>query len=178
MARHANYQDAPFEPRNEAELCTLFSDLVFMRFNKGLSRVKLNSPGEQRLRASTLINRIFRAWYQTTWGDTGWTDAFRGETPRQELSVRHPDIENGDAMLSVSLEEFISSPYIGNGGGGTRLEVAPKLFTKKDLRSAGGAFLYGLAELKIQPDGVVAPNYDPGFRAFAERLQERKWMGE
>jgi hypothetical protein len=56
--------------------------------------------------------------------------------------------------------------------------VVPKLFTKKDLQSAGGAFLYGLAELKTNKIGVVAPNYDPGFRSFAERLQKITAMAE
>lgn len=178
MAHHTNYQDTPFDPRSEADLCALFSDLVFMRFDKGLTRAKLNVQGEQTLLTSNLINRIFRAWYQIAWGNTGWTDAFGGETPRQELSARYPDIENGDAMLSVVLKKFITSPYMGNGIGGTRLEATPKLFTGKDLRHAGGAFLYGLAELNTHKDGVVAPNYDPGFRVFAERLKKIKTMAE
>lgn len=178
MARHSNYEDSSFEPRNERALCALFSDMIFTRFEKGLSRAKLSTQGEQNLLASNLINRIFRAWYQITWGDRNWTDAFIGETPRQELSAKYPDIESGDAMLSVALEKFIMSPYVGNEEVGTQLEVVSKLFTKKDLRSAGGAFLYGLAELNKHEKGVVAPNYENGFRSFAERLQKIKVMAE
>lgn len=178
MAHHLNYQDAPYRPRSEAELCALFSDLVFMRYDQGLSHAELSAGGRQTLLTSNLINRIFRAWYQIAWGDTSWNDAFAGETPRQELSALYPDIENGKAMLSVVLTEFISSPYMGNCGVGTRLEATPKLFTEKDLQRVGGAFLYGLAELKIHNDAIVAPNYDPGFRIFAERLQQIKAMAE
>lgn len=178
MKHHSNYKNSSFEPRSEAALCALFSDMIFMRLDRGLSQAKLSVSGEQNLLASNLINRIFRAWYQITWGDRSWTDTFIGETPRQELAALHPDIENGNAMLSVALEEFISSPYVGNGNGGTRLEVVPKLFTKGDLQSAGGAFLYGLAELNKHAKGVVAPNYDNGFRSFAERLQKIKTMAE
>lgn len=172
------------DPRDEYEMCSLFGDLLFMRLDRDISNeshqrgLQLNAAARQKLIGSDIINRVFRSWYQTTWGNTDWRDDFAGNTPRQELSAFRPDIGTGDALLSVALEEKILSPLSGDGTGGARLEAIPRLFTRDALSVAGGAFMYGLHELEKNKRGVVAPNYDPDFRRFAQKLERVKQFAE
>ncbi|MHB8913819.1 MAG: hypothetical protein ACYC4I_02305 [Minisyncoccota bacterium] len=172
------------DPRNEQEILMLFNDLLFMRFPRedgdmrGRHNLELNATGQKKLIASDMVNRIFREWYQTTWGNIDWHDDFGGSTARQELSVYRPDIGTGDAILSVQLEEKFLSPFSGDGLGGKRLEATPRIFTREELESAGGAFMYGLREIEKSKGGVVAPNYDPSFRHFAKHMQNVKKSAE
>lgn len=174
------------DPRNEAELCELFGDLLFFRFGDetqtGVEKdfregLVLTREGEASLQKRNLINRIFRAWYQTNWLNTDVSDDFAGSTPRQELAAKYKDIEKGEAMLSVVMEEYIRSPLTG-GDGNPHIEAIPKIFSKEALEKHGGAFMYGLSELETHKEGVVAPNYDPQFREFANMLRKIKAYAE
>lgn len=177
------YIDAP---HNENQLCALFSDLLFMRFkdndstvsdNQKRGKMRLSPKGERSLQKQNLINRIFRVWYQINWLNEDWSDDFKGATPRQELAANLPDIGTGEAMLSVALEYLIPSPLIG-GTGKERIEVVPLLFESQEIEKNGGVFMYGLSELAKNPKGVVAPNYDPGFRDFASKMRKIKTKAE
>lgn len=170
------------DPRSEQEMCLLFNDLLFMRLgyhtSDGEHGSHLSAEGQRKLVASNVVNRIFRSWYQTNWGNTDWHDDFAGHTPRQELSAYRPDIGTGDALLSILLEEKILSPLSGDGTGGMQVGAMMHLFTRSELDSAGGAFLYGLHELVKNERGIVAPNHDPDFHRFAKHMQRIKEMAE
>lgn len=98
-------------PRNEYELCELFEDLFLMKTEKFLSTLgrrddalfRFSEKGLKIIESSGIINKIFRRWFQTTWGDENWSTHFAGETPRQELSRLYPELNTGSAFLSVDL---------------------------------------------------------------------------
>ncbi len=169
-------------PRSAHELCELFSMLFFGRvenFYKELSsdpKVKdthFSKIAEKSLKDHHVINRIFRCWYQTNWLHENWAGDFDGATPRQELSASISQIGTGEAMLSVAIESKFVSQGVGESWR-EQLEVVPRIYSRDDLKNAGGAFLYGLRELKLHKTGVVAPNFDPEFRDFAKRLRTLK----
>lgn len=151
-------------PRGEKELCGLFEDFLFMRtekfpgFLKEKSDVayKLNSDDLGLLHKTGIAGRIFRRWFQTTWGYNTWSTFFSGETPRQELGHYYPDHDDGGGLLYVEMEEW-----------NKKWRVVPHLFLKKDIGEGGGVFTAGLKNIKLQSS---APSFDFGFKKFAEYM--------
>lgn len=151
-------------PRNEKELCGLFEDLLFMRTEKfpGFLKeksdddFKLNEGDLGLLRKTGITGRIFRRWFQTTWGLNSWSVFFSGETPRQELGHYYPGPLGGNALLYVEMEER-----------NKKWRVIPRLFLKKDIGGDGGVFSAGLKNIKLQS---LAPSFDFGFKKFAEYM--------
>ena len=154
-------------PRNEKEMCELFEDLLFMRTEKfsdfpkseGDEKYKITEQGLALLAKRGVINRIFRRWFQTTWGWRNWTDHFEGETPRQELNAWYPDFSEGRMMLSVEMVRKEGD-----------WKIEPRLFKVADLKE--GPVVFGIQETQKQKNGKILtpPSYDPGFRAFGKYL--------
>lgn len=151
-------------PRNEKELCGLFEDLLFMRTEKfpGFHKEKSDNafkltPRDLRLLQKTgVAGRIFRRWFQTTWGNNTWSKFFDGETPRQEMGHYYPPSLGSDALLFVELKER------NNGW-----QIAPRLFLKKSQNEDEGVFTAGLKNIKTSS---LAPSFDFGFKKFAEHM--------
>lgn len=149
-------------PRNEYELCKIFEDLVFMKtekfFSSSRSEPKLNftDKGLELLGTLGITGRIFRRWYQTNWGYNNPSRHFQGETPRQELSIRYPDLEKGLAYLTVELVRRESG----------QLGIVPHFFDKKSKEISKGLFTAGEDyETKNKTRYKLSfPSYDPGFK--------------
>lgn len=124
------------------------------------SDFKPNAHDTRILYESGVTGRIFRRWFQTAWGDRNWSTFFIGETPRQELGYCYGDIKNGDALLFVEMRKKDK-----NKG----YRVVPHLSLKKDTSATGGVLTSGLKNIKPQ---ASAPNFDIGFKKFAENLFE------
>lgn len=98
-------------PRNEHELCDLFESLLFMQTERFSfepksemdEKLKPTDKALSVLNQNNIIGKIFRRWFQTTWGDRNWSRHFAGETPRQELAHMYPKFNIGNAVLSVEL---------------------------------------------------------------------------
>lgn len=158
-----------YDARDEREICALFEDILRMRLAEGNpedGELQLTDEGMRRLVESNLTNRMFRSWYQLNWLYDTWHELFPGATFRQELSACRKDICEGKEMLSVCLS--LEPPFA----------VEPYLVGRDELEEAGGAFLFGLRQLEDRPDGVVAPNFDPDFRQFANSLVNIKAEAE
>lgn len=154
-------------PRDERELCELFDDLLFMRTEKfGVSNEKSDSafkPNDHDIRVlceTGATGRIFRRWFQTTWGSNSWSTFFKGETPRQELWYRYADIRNGDALLFAEMKER------NNRKG---WHTVPHLFLKKDIPEDGGVFTSRLKKMSSRKKAST-PSFDIGFKKFAEQM--------
>lgn len=161
-------------PRDEKILTEFFEDLLLMKTEKfsaferdeGDEKFKLNKNDLSLLHKTGIINKIFRRWFQTTWGENNWSVFFDGETPRQELSHCYSDFEAGEAMLSVGME---------NRGGEWRIN--PRLSLKSDILENGGVFTWGLNNLEAQTQNApkfFAPVFDPSFEYFAEYMAKVK----
>jgi len=155
-------------PRNEYQLCELFEDLLFMRTEKFMPRdnqkesekLKLNKKEIQLLNELGILNRIFRRWFQITWGYEGSSKYFRGETPRQELAKLYPEFNQGEAYLSIKLIQQDKG-----------WKIIPCYFSKKILEKEGGILGYGLKNLENSKDGIVEPQSDCEFRTFINWLK-------
>ena len=158
-------------PRDEREMCSLFEDLLFMKTEKFIKQPRDQSPIAISARGKTLLGqlgitgRIFRRWYQTTWGSAGNSRYFSGETPRQELSVRYPDLADGHAYMNVELV-MAREP-----------EIVPHFFTKDEIGKYGGAFSMGrsvfadYSKKRQKLNRLTAPHFDPEFRHFLSDLE-------
>lgn len=154
-------------PRNEYEICELFEDLLFMRTEKFSfsqtepreDKYRLSEKGLEAISKIGVLNRIFRRWFQTTWGWNTWSRQFEGETPRQELSNLYSDFTKGRAMFSVELRKENNV-----------WKVVPHLFFEKEMGRGNNFFLYGLREAERKKGKILKPNFDPGFRDFLQRL--------
>jgi len=155
-------------PRNEYQFCELFEDLLFMRVGKFMSeedqkeseKFKLTEKEIQLLNKLGVLNRIFRRWFQTTWGFEGNSEHFQGETPRQELSKLYPELNQGKEYFSVKLVK-------GDEG----WKIVPCYFSKHFLEKEGGTFRYGLKNLKNSRNRLVEPQLDCEFRTFIDWLK-------
>src|SRR3989344_869442 len=158
-------------PRDEREMCSLFEDLLFMKTEKFVKRPRDQSPVAISERGKTLLgnigitSRIFRRWYQTTWGNGGNSRYFLGETPRQELSVHYPDLAGGHAYMNVELV-MAEEP-----------KIIPHFFTKDEVKKYGGVFSMGrdvfadYAKKHQKLNRLLAPHFDPEFRHFLSNIE-------
>jgi len=161
------YSDYP--PRNEYQLCELFEDLLFMRSEKFMpkedqkesERFRLTEKEIQLLHKLGILNRIFRRWFQTTWGYEGNSEHFKGETPRQELARLHSELNKGEEYLSVKLAKQEKD-----------WRIVPCYFSKRILEKEGGVFEYGLKNLEGRKDEIVEPQLDCEFKTFADWLKQ------
>ena len=148
------------EPRTEQEMAGMFEYLLFLR----LPNYSIAEEAERKKFSFTdndiaffdkegLLNRIFRRWLQTTWGDGQFFDEFGGETPLQELGRANLDLLCGKACLSVKAQK--------DKQGKTKIQL---------LRFEGNVFEQGLANLARTTEDVVAPIFDKEFRAFVKSI--------
>jgi hypothetical protein len=145
-------------PRNEFEICALFEPLLFFRTEYFLdepSKINISNRDIELLEQSGVINRIFRRWFQTTWGDDIWTSHFRGETPRQELGRYYPEINSGEMFITAKLEKNFGS-WI----------VKPVVFSKVKDKSAD-LYDFAFKESKKTTDKLFYPVYDKNFHRFS-----------
>jgi hypothetical protein len=92
-----------YRARDEYEICELFTDFLF-NTNEVLGQgVGLSKEGVELLSKTGIINKIFRRWYQTTFGNVTWTQYFDGETFRQEITRNGKSFNNGKSLLLVDL---------------------------------------------------------------------------
>lgn len=158
-----------YPPRDEYQLCELFEDLLFMRTEKFLlkedqkesEKLKLSEKEIQLLNKLGILNRIFRRWFQITWGYEGNSKHFKGETPCQELSKLYPELNQGKEYLSVKLVKQ-----------GEKWNTVPCYFSKRILEKEGGAFEYGLKNLENEKIEIVSPQFDCEFRVFVDFLRQ------
>jgi len=150
-------------PRNEYELCELFEYFLGIKNEElePLNRTRgnpfyLNPTSLALLSKTGIVSRIFRRWFQTNWGNQDWSKFFSGETPRQELSHRYPELLDGNIILSVKLEKY-----------NQEWRTRPYLSIPKDTINDGGIFMSGLKNIKLQS---LAPSFDLGFKKFTEDL--------
>lgn len=163
-------------PRNIYEISDLFEDLVFMRAAKFVDdneaskseKMSLNPKGLQLLGNLGITSRIFRRWYQTTWGFESPSAWFEGETPRMELSKLYPDLTEGQAYISAQLLK-------GESDG---VKVMPVLYEKKEIKKAGGLIAMGHGFLPKTPEArdhfhhLPPPNFDPEFKEFMSIIED------
>ncbi len=164
-------------PMDMEELIHFFESLVFLRSDESESarpagrrkKPKLDERALRILDETHVIGRIFRHWYQVTWGNVPWHDMFYGETPRQGLAAFRDDISTGEALCTVNLS-FVRPD---------RPIVVARVFDSATWREYGGPFSFGCAELDANPQlSCVAPNFDPEFRTFVSDLRTaRSRMG-
>jgi len=164
-----------FRPRDIYEMGEFFEDLLFMRTNKFSDEeaganskvVALSATGSQLLGRLGITGRIFRRWYQTTWGWDNPSQWFAGETPRMELCKRYPDLTNGDVYASTQLLQ--SAP--------DEIKVMPVLYEKKEIKNAKGIITMGFnflpktLEARSRFHQLSAPSFDPGFKEFANNIE-------
>lgn len=157
-------ENSDFLPRNEYEMCELFEDLLFMRtekFSPELGheseklKLRLNNKDINLLDKAGVLNRIFRRWFQTTWGYEGNSKHFKGETPRQELARLYPNLENGWDFMSVKLKKKNEA-----------WNIVPCYFSKKWLEEEKNVFEFGLKNLKNEKNELVEPQLDCEFKTF------------
>ncbi|MBU2635268.1 hypothetical protein KJ841_02235 [Patescibacteria group bacterium] len=157
-----------FLPRNEYEMCELFRDILFMKtekFSPELEQksdeleLKLNNKDIALLDKIGVLNRIFRRWFQTTWLYEGKSKHFKGETPRQELAILYPDLENGWDFMSVKLKKE-----------NEEWNIIPRYFSKKWLEEEKNVFEFGLKNFKNEKNELVEPQLDCEFKIFVDWL--------
>ena len=155
---------------NEEDLGNFFDTMLFLRAGdsadartkRSALKMELDETALRLLDESHAVGRIFRHWYQVTWGDESWHDVFYGETPRQRLAAERNDISTGDALCTVNLS-FLKP--------GQPIAVI-RIFDATSWCEFGGPFSFGCAELDAHPDApCVAPNFDPDFRTFVSELR-------
>ncbi|SRR4030042_2570259 len=158
-----------YRPRNEREICELFEDLLFLKtekFSPGLSSEKndheLSDKDIALLSKTGILNRIFRRWFQTTFGHENVSEYFNGETPRQELTRIKPRLGEGKEYLSVNLERIEGE-----------WRVIPYYSSEELLKKEGGVFMSGFKNLeKAKKQDLVNPQFDIGFETFVYLLKE------
>src|SRR3989344_7343942 len=126
-------------PRDIYEFCDLFEDMLFMRTEKFLpdepqdQKISLNRAGLQLLGYLGITGRIFRRWYQTTWGWNNPSRHFEGETARMELAGRYQGLSSGDAYVGVQmLQDELNN-----------VKIVPAFYDKSEIDRFGGVFAFG-----------------------------------
>ena len=161
-------------PRDIYEFCDLFEDMLFMRTEKFLpdepqdQKISLNRAGLQLLGNLGITGRIFRRWYQTTWGWNNPSRHFEGETPRMELAGCYQGLSSGDAYVGVQmLQDELNN-----------VKIVPAFYDKSEIDRFGGVFAFGRSflpstnEARAKFNLLPAPNYDPGFKEFVAIAKE------
>ena len=161
-------------PRDIYEMVEMFEDILFMRTEKFMEKddsdldVALSSKSYFLLGSIGITGRIFRRWYQTTWGWNNSSRWFRGETPRMELAKRHKGLISGETYFSVQLVKDEQDNF----------KIIPSLYGKEEISKKYGIFDFGRSFLPTKIDGrenfhlLPPPNYDPGFKFFVNMLEE------
>lgn len=167
--------DKNFRPRTIYEMGELCEDLIFMRTEKfsdekesDSKKLALNRAGVQLLGNLGIIGRIFRRWYQTTWGWESPSQWFKGETPRMELSKYYPDLKEGNTYVSAQLLK----DRFGEA------KVIPALYEIKEIKKSGGIINMGCNFIPKSLGGrehfqhLPAPNFDPEFKEFISLVEQ------
>jgi len=163
-----------YSSRDMYELSEFFEDMLFMRTEKFLPdvtdrEIHLSNTGLQLLGNLGITGRIFRRWYQTTWGWDSPSKYFQGETPRMELAGRYQNLTTGDAYVGVQMVQDELSNDV---------KIVPAMYNKQEIDQAGGIFALGQSFLPTMKDArykfhlLPAPNYDPGFKEFVTAMEE------
>lgn len=159
-------------PRDIYEVAELFEDLLFMRtgkFSEPDPQEKpfvLNKDGIELLGRLGIAGRIFRRWYQTTWGWDNPSKCFAGETPRMELARYHKGLVDGSAYVGLQLVKSESKGA----------KIVPSIY-EEEIQSAGGVFPMGLGFLPSTTEArrnfnqLPPPNFDPEFKNFASLIE-------
>lgn len=111
-------EDTLLVPRSLEELGHFFECIVTGEI-PGEEDVRRNAPISMlergdfvRLHQEGILDRMFRRWMQTNWSWRQWTTKIKGETPRQELGISHPGLQDGTATIALRCEEQNGVPSV------------------------------------------------------------------